>query len=107
MALLRIGGDSFTLNAICDNLSGCGLNTAVSESATFGTVKISFPEVPGIPDGFNLMRQIIEDIIPCHLFIQYVFWYITWARMESRFKTWNGLDRLNLTWEALDNIQVK
>ena len=31
-ALLRIGGDSFTLAAINDNLRGCGINAAVSET---------------------------------------------------------------------------
>ena len=35
-ALLRIGGDSFTLTAINDNLAGCGLNAVASETGTPG-----------------------------------------------------------------------
>ena len=51
-ALLRVGGDSFTLAAINDNLAGCGLNAAASETGTPGYVEVRFPDVPGIPEGF-------------------------------------------------------
>lgn len=60
-ALLRIGGDSFTLDAINDNLAGCGLNAKARETGTPGTVEVYFPEMAGIPDGFEEMRRIIED----------------------------------------------
>ena len=71
-ALLRIGGDSFTLAAINDNLRGCGVNAVVSETDTPGNVEVRFPNVPGIPDGFKEIREILEDILPCHLLIRYV-----------------------------------
>lgn len=47
-ALLRIGGDSFTLDAINDTISGCGVNARVRETGKAGTVEVSFPKVPGI-----------------------------------------------------------
>lgn len=103
-ALLRIGGDSFTLKAINDNLTGCGLNAVASECEEPQTVEVRFPEVPGIPEGFEEMREIIEDILPCHLNIIYVFWYITWAIMEERFETWGDIEALNLTWEELEKL---
>lgn len=103
-ALLRIGNDSFTLAAINDNLAGCGLNAVVSETNEQGVVEVRFPEVPGIPDGFEEMRRIIEDIIPCHLLIRYVYWYITWAMVERKFPIWDDLDRSGLTWEALEKL---
>ena len=103
-ALLRIGGDGFTLAAVNDNLAGCGLNAAASEGAEPGTVAVQFPEVPGIPDGFDEMKAIIEDILPCHLLIEYVFWYITWAMMEARFPTWGDVEALSLTWEELEKL---
>ena len=52
-ALLRIGGDSFTLAAINDTLSGCGVNARVEETDQAGTVEVSFPQVPGIPPNFD------------------------------------------------------
>lgn len=103
-ALLRIGGDSFTLAAINDNLAGCGLNAVVSETAEQGVVEVRFPEVPGIPDGFEQMDRIISDIIPCHLLIRYVYWYITWEMVERKFRTWGALDQAGLTWEALEKL---
>lgn len=103
-ALLRIGGDSFTLAAINDNLAGCGLNALAVETGTAGTVAVSFPEVPGIPEGFGEMKKIIEEIIPCHLEIVYDFWYITWAMMEARFATWESIETEGYTWETLEKL---
>ena len=99
-----IGGDSFTLTAINDNLKGCGLNAVASETETPGVVEVRFPDVPGIPDGFESMRAILEDILPCHLDIRYVYWYITWALMEERFATWGDIEKLGPTWEELEKM---
>ena len=103
-ALLRIGGDSFTLAAINDNLRGCGLNAQVSETGEPGVVEVRFPDVPGIPEGFDRMRKIIEDILPCHLKVNYVYWYITWALMEERFPTWGDIEVEGHSWGALEKL---
>lgn len=104
-ALLRIGGDSFTLEAINDNLKGCGLNAVASETETPGQVQVHFPDVPGIPDGFDEMKEIIESILPAHLGIEYVYWYITWALMEERFQTWGDIEAISpVTWEELEKM---
>ena len=103
-ALLRIGGDSFALSAINDTLKGCGLNALAHETGTPGQVQVTFPDVPGIPDGFEKMRKIIEDILPCHLAVEYVYWYITWAMMEERFDTWGDIEALGLTWGELEKL---
>lgn len=103
-ALLRVGGDSFTLAAINDNLAGCGLNAVAKEEAEPQTVSVSFPEVPGMPDGFEQMRKIIEDILPCHLEIKYVFWYVTWKMLEGMFSKWSDLERVGPTWKELEKM---
>ena len=103
-ALLRIGGDSFTLAAINDNLTGCGINAGGAATGTAGQVTVRFPDVPGIPDGFEEMRAIIESILPAHLGIEYVYWYITWALMEARFDTWGDIEALSPTWEELEKM---
>ena len=103
-ALLRVGDDSFTLAAINDNLAGCGLNAVVSETAERGVVEVRFPEVPGIPDGFEEMSAIIEDIIPCHLLIRYVYWFVTWEMLEERFDTWGELEAADLSWGELEKL---
>lgn len=103
-ALLRIGGDSFTLAAINDNIKGCGLNAEVSETEDPGVVEVRFPDVPGIPDGFAQLRKIIEDILPAHLQVNYVYWYITWQMMEDRFPTWGDIEAGGYTWEQLEKL---
>lgn len=103
-ALLRIGGDSFTLDAINGNLKGCGLDAVASETGRAGYVEVRFPEIAGIPPEFEALREIIEDILPCHLEISYVFRYITWARMEARFGTWGGVEAGGYDWESLEKL---
>lgn len=103
-ALLRIGGDSFTLDGVNDNLAGCGLNALAAETGQPGHIQVSFPEVPGIPDGFGSMKKIIEEIVPCHIGIEYVFWYITWAMMEERFATWGDIESGGYDWESLEKL---
>ena len=83
-ALMRIGGDSFTLEAINATISGCGVHAHVEEKEIPGEVVVSFPDIPGIPKGFKEIREIIEDILPAHLGIEYVFWYITWEELERK-----------------------
>lgn len=102
-ALLRINGDSFTLRAINDNLAGCGLNAVASE-AEGQTVEVRFPDVPGIPDGVEEMKAIIEEIIPCHLAVQYVYWYITWIMIELRFSSWGAVEDTGMSWSELEKL---
>lgn len=100
-ALLRIGGDSFTLPAINDTLAGCGLNAKAVEGSQPGCVEVSFPGVAGIPEGFGRLRAIIEDILPCHLEITYSFWYNTWAALAQRYPTWGEAATAGLSWYGL------
>lgn len=103
-ALLRIGGDSFTLKAINDNIAGCGVAALVSETDVPEYVQVSFPGVRGKPNGYEEMRKIIEEILPCHLGIEYVFWYVTWGELEGVFSFWSEIGSGDYTWEELGNI---
>lgn len=103
-ALLRIGGDSFTLAAINDNLKGCGVNAAAEETGLPGKVTVRFPDVPGVPDGFEEMRAIIESILPAHVEIEYVYWYVTWAMLEARFATWWDIEVMGPTWDQMEKM---
>lgn len=102
-ALLRIGGDSFTPDAIRDTLTGCGAVCQVEEGAP-GYVTVSFPGIPGIPARFQEMKAIIEDILPAHVLAQYVFWYITWAQLENRLSTWQAIEDREMTWTQLETF---
>ena len=100
-ALLRIGGDSFTLQAINDTISGCGVPALVKELGV-ERVEVSFPGIGGVPPEFEELKKIIEDILPAHLEITYKFWYITWEVLERKFPTWQSIEDPKLTWAQLE-----
>ena len=49
-ALLRIGGDCFTLSDINSTISGCGIKALAQEKERFGYIRVIFPDVAGIPE---------------------------------------------------------
>lgn len=100
-ALLRIGGDSFTLAAINDTLSGCGVNALAAEGNQPGYVEVSFPDAAGIPANFEKLRAIAEEILPCHLEITYIFWYNTWSSLAEKVSTWGAAENSGRTWYGL------
>ena len=101
-ALLNIRDGSFSLQAVNDNLSGCGLVATAVELGEPDILRVHFPQVPGIPEDFSKIQKIIENIIPCHLEIEYWFWYITWTQLERKIASWAQLEGLGLSWKALE-----
>lgn len=97
-ALLRIGGDSFTLAAVNDTVVGCGIPARVEENGV-GRVRVSFPTTAGIPGEFDRLRSIIEDILPAHLEVEYLFRFLLWSALEERFPVWADLE--GQTWDRM------
>ena len=97
-ALLRIGGSCFTLTDINNTISGCGIKALAQEKDRFGYIRVIFPDVSGIPDGFPQIQQIILDIIPCHLEVEFYFRYLTWAECEAFGYTWAVIHQRAYTW---------
>ncbi len=97
-ALLRVSGDSFTPAAINDTLAGCGLNAVAEETGEPNHVQVRFPDVAGIPEGFERMKEIIEELLPSQLEIGYKFWYNTWAMARDRHPTWGDAMAAALSW---------
>ena len=100
LSLLQVSGDSFTLEAINRAISGCGILAAAEETGEYGHVRIIFPEVAGVPDGFAQMERIILDLIPCHLETEFYFRYITWAQCHARGLTWAMVEERAYTWKT-------
>jgi hypothetical protein len=100
-ALLRIGGDSFTLEAVNDTLAGCGINAKAKETDTPNYVQVWFPDVAGVPDGYEQLKAIIEEILPCQLGIEYLFWYLTWGEVAEKFDSWNAVAETGMSWQEL------
>lgn len=98
-------------------LRGAGVTTQslvqnVAESFTYGevqviqeferyVVKIKFIGEKGIPKSLEALKQSLQEIIPAHLDIEYIFMYMTWEEFEKYHKTIAEWDALNLTAKEL------
>ena len=96
-AFLQIGGDSFTAAALNRCLRACGVPCTAEETGEVNRVKVWFPGVMGVPEGFSWMRAVIEDILPCQLGIFYWFRYCTWQETEQYRLTWGALNAMSWT----------
>ena len=54
-SLLRVGGDGFTLEAVNQTISGCGVRAVAAETDEQGVVRVTFPQVAGEPEDFAKM----------------------------------------------------
>ena len=98
-ALLQIDGDSLTPAAINNTLGGCG-PSRLGPGDGGRKLRVRFPQVAGVPEGFEQMRKIILDILPCHLEVEFYFRYLTWAECEAAGYTWATVEAAQHTWES-------
>ena len=102
LALSMINDDCFTLDAINATIGGCGIHAVAEETAQHGVIKVRFPDIVGIPAEFERVRQIILDIIPCHLLTEFFFRYLTWAECEEQGFTWKSVEAAEHTWYSFE-----
>jgi len=103
-ALLRIDSGSFTPAALNGTLAGCGIRAVAEETATAMTVRVSFPDDRGVPEGFETLSRHIEEILPCHLAVEYFFLFVTWVQMETLFATWADTEADGLMWKEIERL---
>ena len=101
-ALLRIDGRSFTISELSDTISGCGVRATVRETDTPQQIEVRFTDILGIPDDFESLSKRIEQILPCHLDIKYLFAFTTWTMTETQFPTWQAMDTAEISWYDLE-----
>ena len=97
-ALLRIDGRSFTSSELSDTISGCGVRATVRETGVPQQIEVRFTDILGMPDDFENLKKRIEQILPCHLDIKYLFAFMTWTMAETQFPTWQALDSAQVEW---------
>ena len=101
-SLMRVGGDGFTLGAINQTISGCGVRAVAEETDRKGVVRVIFPQVVGEPEDFTRIRDVILEIMPCHLLVEFYFRYLTWGECEGAAWTWQGIENAQHTWESFE-----
>ena len=72
-ALLRVGNGSFTPAAVNDTLAGCGVAAVAEETGDPLHLVVRFPDLTEEPADFDRLQGIVEDILPCHLLVEYRF----------------------------------
>ena len=100
-ALLRIGTGSFTIDAINDNLTGCGVEAVVAETDEKYVVEVTFPHLQLNQDSLDQMMKVIEEIVPCHLQINYCYWSTEWHYFSDNSLTWGAVSDNTNTWLAV------
>lgn len=96
-ALLQIDGDSLTPEAIDRTIRGCGIRAQAIELGT-NQVRVVFPDVVGVPPEFEQIENIVMDILPCHLEVDFCFRFLTWEECEGAGYTWASLEELGYDW---------
>lgn len=105
-ALEQIDETCFTKNALNRTLSGCGITAQVEETSDKYKVRVHFPDVRGIPESINLIKQRVETILPCHLEVEYLYLFTTWDELERLVNTWNDLESRNPTFDDIETMKI-
>ena len=100
-ALLRIGDDSFTPAAINDTIVGCGVAAECTETGV-GRVRVRFPGVVGVPAQIDRLKQIIQEIVPPQVEIEWFYRFLTWGELEEQFASWEALESAGMNWSELE-----
>jgi len=97
--LTRIGGDSLTPSAIAATLGGCGIRARAQEAGP-GRLRVTFPGTAGEPEGYDRIRRILLDILPCHLETEFYLRYLTWAECAAAGWTWGAAEAAGHTFRS-------
>ena len=54
------------------------------------------------PEDFARIRDIILEIMPCHLQVDFYFRFLTWEECEAAAWTWQGIEDAGHTWESFE-----
>ncbi len=63
-------------------------------------VKIKYVSKKGVPKNENDFKKAIQDIMPAHLVLEYLYTYTTWNFIK--LETWNNLS--GFTWQEVNTM---
>lgn len=73
-------------------------NGEVDVSFEDGTIGVKFVGIRGIPDILEVLKGQINDIVPAHLEVVYIFSYLTW----KEFDLLSASVQESMTWDQLE-----
>lgn len=88
-ALLQIGEDGFTMGKINAAIAGCGVAAQVQEDDEPQSVTVRFPLLTDEPEEAERLKQIVEQLVPCHLQLNYEVRYLHWREVGYSGWVWS------------------
>jgi hypothetical protein len=92
---VTIGG----LKNICNAYINGRIN--VIESPSDYKIIIEFIDERGYPSNIETLKQIINQVIPAHIAVEYQYRYLTWNEFDSFGWAWSQIDAKQLTYDEL------
>lgn len=74
----------------------------VDDSSAAYTVVIIFNDVMGVPANLDDFYAAINEVMPAHLAVDFVFRYLTWDMYEGYNRAWDEWEAVNVTWDELE-----
>lgn len=97
------GAGTITLEVI-KNVADSYQNGEIKVEEIFSEYKvvITFIGTRGKPPNESDMRQVLREIIPAHLILEFRYTYLIWDELDAADLTWDELEALNMTWDKLE-----
>jgi hypothetical protein len=87
------------LKNICNAYINGRIN--VIESLSDYKIIIEFIDERGYPSNIETLKQIISQVIPAHIAVEYQYRYLTWNEFDSFVWSWSQIDAKQLTYDEL------
>jgi hypothetical protein len=67
-----------------------------------GKIKITFVDIVGIPNNIQDFYDVMEEIKPAGLAINYFFRWLQWNELDAYAMHWDEIDSLAMTWDQFE-----
>lgn len=97
------GAGTVTLEVI-KNVADSYENGEIKVEEIFSQYKvvITFIGTRGKPPNEADMRQVLREIIPAHLELDFRYTYLIWDELDAADLTWDELEAMHMTWDQLE-----
>lgn len=80
-----------------------GGDTEIIEKYSEYTIVIKFVSSYGVPSNLSDLEEVLREIIPAHLAIEYEFKFVTYAILNGTYSTYGDLTATNYTYNEVLN----
>lgn len=76
----------------------------ITENASSYSIDIKFVTRKGIPGTMDDIEKAVSEVIPAHLYVNYIFTYRTWNDVNEFIGTWDNAS--SYTWDGLSIAEI-